>query len=638
MQEFRRFVRGPVGKVLLAAIILPFIISGFYGYFTGGGDSVSVAEVDGNKIYRNYVTARTERLRQMLRQQSPGVSEAMLDAYVRPEMVLEGIINEQLTLSAANSADMVFSEVQAAAEIRSNQAFFENGKFSDEQFERLLRSQGMTPRGYLDGYRQDRLTQQYRFAFTGTDFALPGELAEQRRLGEQTRDLRYVQLSLADLESQFNATDEQVAQYYQDHQDQFMRPERYRISYLVLSPEQYEAQVDVSDDDIRAEYEARRSMAESRANGSKEVAHILIGTDERSADEALERAREVREAIEGGESFADAAKTYSDDPGSADNGGNLGMLAPGSLPEALDEALKSLSVGDVSEPVVSESGVHLLTVLREDKQTFPPLDEMREGLIADLKAARAQSMMMDALAQMEELVFEHGDLQTPAEQLGLKVETTDWVAVNDLPAELDSPKVREALNTPAVKEQGHNSDVLELDGGRYLAVHLEDRQEPEPLPLDQVADRIRDTLKGQQAREKALSLAEQARELAKEGKALDEIAALANARIEEQSEVHRGARQPAPMVVQQAFTLPWTREQGASEIQVADLPNGGWVAFQVTGVTDGGQEPLPESQQKQALLQLGEMEGERDFEQVMAFLRDTRDVTIHADELRAKPE
>ena len=117
MQEFRRFVRGPVGKVLLAAIILPFVISGFYGYFTGGGSGDVVAEVEGNKITRSMVNQRVERVRDMLRQQSPNIDPSMLDSFVRPEMVLEGLVNEQLILAAAQNANLAFSETQAARDV-----------------------------------------------------------------------------------------------------------------------------------------------------------------------------------------------------------------------------------------------------------------------------------------------------------------------------------------------------------------------------------------------------------------------------------------------------------------------------------------------------------------------------------------
>ena len=192
MQEFRRFVRGPVGKVLLAAIILPFVISGFYGYFTGGGSGDVVAEVEGNKITRSVVNQRVERVRDMLRQQSPNMDPSMLDSFVRPEMVLEGLVNEQLILAAADNAKLAFSEKQAARDIYQVPLFQENGRFSEIRFERELRSRGLTPQGYIQGLRQDMLKEQYRSGFMATNFALPTELQEQRRLGEQVRDIRYV--------------------------------------------------------------------------------------------------------------------------------------------------------------------------------------------------------------------------------------------------------------------------------------------------------------------------------------------------------------------------------------------------------------------------------------------------------------
>ena len=201
MQEFRRFVRGPVGKVLLAAIILPFVISGFYGYFVGGSTGDVVAEVEGSKITRGVVNQRVERVRNMLREQSPNMNPALLDSFVRPEMVLDGIVNEQLILSAAEQSNMVFSEKQVAADIYKVPLFQVDGKFSEQRFERELRARGMNPQTYVQGLRQDMLKEQFRAGFMQTDFSLPLELNEQRRLGEQSRDIRYVQLDIEDRKS-----------------------------------------------------------------------------------------------------------------------------------------------------------------------------------------------------------------------------------------------------------------------------------------------------------------------------------------------------------------------------------------------------------------------------------------------------
>ncbi|WP_101675248.1 SurA N-terminal domain-containing protein [Alloalcanivorax mobilis] len=638
MQEFRRFVRGPVGKVLLGLIILPFVISGFYGYFSGGGSQDTVAEVEGSKITRAYVNSRTERLRQMIRQQSPNVTESMLDSFIHPQMVLEGIIGEQLVNAAAENAGMEFSDAQAAKLIRANPAFVQDGRFSEQTFEQLVRAQGMSPRGYLDGLRQDHISQQYRSAFAATDFALPAELAVQRRLGEQRRDVSYASVSVNNLRQRMTASDQDVQAFYQEHKDDFMRPEQLRVQYLLLTPDLYRDRVKVSDKQIEAEYQARKSMRES-ASTTREVAHVLIAVDDkRDQKAAMARAEQARQALDKGESFAEVAKQYSDDSASAGKGGSLGTLGQGALPESLESALADLKVGEVSQPVVSDAGVHLLKVIKEDRQTMPPLDQMREQISADLAKGQADALLAEDLARLEELVYEHADLEVPAEQVGLKVQSSDWVDLENLPAALNNDQVRQALNSDAVRDQGHNSDLLDLGNGRYAAVRLQDTQPAEPLPLDQVRDDITAQLKLNKAREKAESLAQQAREQLEQGADMDKIAALLDAPVQSEEGVQRGAEEPAPEVVDAAFSTPRPQQGQASQVQLVTLRNGDLMAFQVTAVEDGSADPLDQQQQALALQEQARVEGQRSFRQINAYLRDSMDVSIHGDRLSETPQ
>jgi len=633
MQEFRRFVRGPVGKVLLAAIILPFIISGFYGYFTGGGSDSAVAEVEGNKISRGYVSSRTQQLRQMLRQQSPDINESMLDSFIRPEMVLQGIVNEQLMIAAARNADMAFSDAQAAVLIRNNDMFYENGRFSETQFERMVRAQGMTPQGYLESLRQERISQQYRNAFAATDFALEGELAEQRRLGEQRRDIRYVRLSVDSLRGDTQVSDQEVSDFYDQNTSEFMRPEQLRVRYIELTPERYRDRVEISDEQIRAEYEARKQMRDSAAT-RREVAHVLISVnDERDENAAVERAREARQALEQGSSFAEVAREYSDDAATARSGGNLGRVGQGSLPDSLDEALADMDVGDVSEPVISDAGVHLLKVIEEERAEMPPLEEMRDEIVTDLQSAQSDSLLAEDLVTLEELVYEHSDLQVPAEQLGLELQTTDWVSMQELPTALNNARVREALNSESVREQGRNSDLLEVAPGRFLALRLEEVKDAEPLPLAEVSEDIRAQLRLRKARARAEALAEEAREAVEQGADLAAVAEQLDAEVQEEADLQRGASEPAMEVVDAVFATPRPAEGESSPIRFTSLRNGDLVAFQLTAVEDGSVDALEPEQQRQALQELARVEGERGFRQVMAFLRDSLDVELHPDRL-----
>lgn len=636
MQEFRRFVRGPVGKVLLAAIILPFVISGFYGYFVGGGTGDVVAEVEGNTITRGAVNQRVERVRDMLRQQSPNMNPAMLDSFVRPEMVLDGLVNEQLILSAAESAGMVFSEVQVARDVRDVELFQEDGKFSNDRFERELRARGMTPQSYIRGLRQDMIKEQFRSGFMATDFALPAELNEQRRLGEQMRDIRYALLDLNALRKSFTVSDAEVQSFYDENQDEFMRPEEFRIAYVELKTADYADKVSVSDEDVAAEYEVRKSiMEDSVGNTARHVSHILIevGAD-RDLEAAKQRAADAAAAIAGGLSFADAAAEYSDDPGSATSGGDLGVVSKGALPEEMETAIAGLEPGVVSEPVVSEAGVHLIKVTDvAEKREAPTFEELAGQIRADLEQARAEAMLAEDVATLEDLLYEHGDLQSPAEQVNAKVQTTEWAPLSSLPAALAIPQVQQALSTEEVRRDGHNSELIEAAPGRYLAVRIAEEKAAEPLPLADVTFVIRERLKGDMAADKVQTLFGEAEAKIADGADLQALAALFETEVEEQEGLQRGGAEPSMEVVNGAFALPRPSEGEASPVALIRTGNGSLVAYQLTRVEDGNAEPLNAAQQAAALGELSNVEGQRNFRQVLALLREEGSVELYPSRL-----
>ncbi|MDX1804495.1 MAG: SurA N-terminal domain-containing protein [Alcanivorax sp.] len=636
MQEFRRFVRGPVGKVLLGAIILPFVVSGFYGYFAGRSSGDVVAKVEGSKITRNYVNARVERVREMLRQQSPNVSPAMLDSFVRPKMVLQGIINEQLIQAAASDAGMVYSQKQVATDIYRTPVFQDHGKFSQNAFERVVRSNGMTPQSYMQGLRQDKVAKQFRDGFIQTDFALPHELQEQRRLGEQKRDIRFARLDVNKLRDQFTISDKEVSGYYKAHQDEFMRPEQFRVAYIDLSGDHYADSIKVSDADVAKEYQARRTMMEQAGVGTaKRVAHILIAVDDnRDLAAAKARAAQAEQALQSGSSFAEVAKTYSDDLATAKRGGDLGLLSKGALPDSLEKALADMKTGDVSKPVVSDAGVHILKVESEEaKSDLPSLAELSTQIRNELKKARIESRLNDDVSKLEDLLYEHSDLQTPAEQVGLKVKTTDWSALANLPVPLSNDKVQKALNSDSVRSQGHNSDLVEIKNGHYVAVRIADEKPAEPLPLADVTAAIRQRLKGQKALAQADDLAKQARGLVDKGANLDKVAVLFTAKINEQDGLQRGGDEPDAQVVNDAFATPRPKPGDVSGIAFSRLKDGSVVAFQVTTVTDGNAEGLTKEQQDSALAQLANVEGQRNFRQVLSMLHDQGDIDVYPERL-----
>jgi peptidyl-prolyl cis-trans isomerase D len=266
MQSFRKFIRGPVGMVLLVLFIVPFIITGFYGYFESSGSADVVAEVEGTPIYGNQLNQRVQQMRQQVRQQSPDVDPRLLESFINAEMVLEGLIANELVALEARRAGLAVSEDMAARLVYQVPQFRdENGQFSADVFERFVRSQGMTQRSFITNLRRELLLNQARSGIEDTDFALPGEVHEQRRLAEQRRDIRYLRKSVAEAGAAHSATEQEIGDWYQANQASFLRPEALRLQYLKWIRQRLMLRWSSLTQQIEAEYEVRRAAMEQVA-------------------------------------------------------------------------------------------------------------------------------------------------------------------------------------------------------------------------------------------------------------------------------------------------------------------------------------------------------------------------------------
>lgn len=634
MQEFRRLVKGPIGKILLGAIIIAFTASGFYGYFVGGGSENIVAEVDGNPIYRQQLSQQVQRYRARVRQQQPNLDPAMLETFITPSRVLQGLVNNELILAYARDADMTISERQALEIMRQFPEFQgEDGGFSRERFEQMMATSGVSAQQYLDGLRKDLLLNQVRTAYQVSDFGLPHELATQRRLGEQTRDFRYLQLPVGELAQTFEVTEEDVKAFYTSHRDDFMRPEQFKLAYIELNPANYRDRVEITDEEVRREYEARKQMMDAVAEQQRqrrEAAHILLQTgDQRSEEDALARARALRQRIQQGASFAEVAREASEDAATSAQGGKLGVIEEGTLPGPMEDALFDLEPGEVSRPVVTEAGVHLVKLIGLEEKKVPSLENLRDQIVADLRQARVQALMDEDVTALDSLAYEHSGLQTPAEKLGVEIQTTDWFTLQSASGIASLPPVRQALQSPQVKEDDRNSELLELGDGRYVVIHLADRAEPEPLALSEVENSIRTRIARNRARETLDQLAEQARKGLEAGSVtLTDLAGQWGVKVRQADDVQRGAGEPDARLVNEAFSMPRPGE-GTSGPRMLRLPDGGLAAVTLTNVTDGDPGGLTEEQRSVALTELGNREGERSFRQLMSHLRQALEVDIN---------
>lgn len=639
MHSFRNFIRGPVGKILLFLFVVPFIITGFYGYFESGGRSADVvAEVDGSPIYGRMLNERVRQMREQVLSQSPGVDPALLESFISPEMVLQGLVNNELLAVEARNAGLSVSEEQAARLVVDIPQFHgADGKFSAEAFEQFVRARGMNQRSFITSLRQDLLLNQVRSAFEDTDFALPKEVAEQRRLAEQQRDIRYVRKAVAELAAGYDVSADDIQAWYDANQNSFMTPEALRLEYIVVDPAALAGEVEITEEHIQAEYASRRAAMEQVAARAerRRAAHVLVAVnDEQSAAAAEQKIATLQDRLAMGEDFSDLAREASDDASTAAAGGELGLVGRGDLPESMEQALFALAEGEVSAPVVTDAGYHLVKLLAVQTRELPAVEESRDAIIADLEKRAAEVRAIELADRLEELAFEHSDLQTPSEQLGLGLQTTDWLTLTQSNGLLQHAAVREAVTSSAVRDQRMNSELLQLPDGRSLVLRIAEVRPAEPMALADVSDRIRSTIQRERALAEIDELAEAGREAVAGGAGIDALAGIVGAEVRDREALTRNDAVPSAEVVRAAFSAPRPADSaGAGAVEVLRLANGDLVALSVVAVRDGAA-PLSDSEEAMALAELASVEGSRSLRQAIMLLRATTPVDIYESRLR----
>lgn len=636
MEDFRKFIRGPVGVGLLAVVAIFFVASGFSGYFQPDAAAANrAATVNDATISTQYLNNVVRGQREQMSRNSPGIDPSLLEAFVNPAMVLQGLINNELALQAAADSDMAFSRRQAGNMIKDIPAFQEDGKFSKDQMERVLRNVGRTSNDFIGDVQNEALLAQFKSAFAITNFSLPSELSEQRRLAEQQRDIRFAIKSLTAAAEQQSVSQEELEATYEANQDNYMKPERLKLEYVLLNTADYSAEIQITDAQVEQEYQTRKQALQAVAAQSerRRAAHIMISTDDRSEQDMDQRVADIKARLDAGEAFADVAKEMSDDLATANQGGSLGLLAQGDLPEELDLALFTLNEGDVSGPVKSDSGTHLLFLEGIEKREMPSFEEMAAGIRVDLEQGEALALINEAALELETLLFEHSSLEQPAQNMGLEVQTTEWFIRGESTGFASLPEVLEALNSEAVKN-GENSDLLELADGRFAAVRIADRQPPALKPLEDVADEVRLLVKRDKAMAELDGLAQQAEQALADGTDVESVIAEWNVELTAMDKIGRRESAVSNELVREAFSVPRaTVQAGAS--QLVRMANGDLAVLEVLAIHDGNVAELTEADKQLAMAELAASEGERNFRQVITSLRADADVQINESALSA---
>ena len=558
LQAIREKVTGWIAYGVIFLISIPFALWGVNSYL-GGGEAAPAATVNGQEITAQDLDQAYSRYRQRLSRLFGGSipasfgTEKMLREQVLSQMIEENALRQYIEKQRYRIGDAELSRM-----IRAMDVFQRDGKFESKVYEAQLRSLGYSPLGFEQEMRSNGARQQFQAGLEATAFTVPAEQKRFTSLRNQTRKLRTLGFSVDPAKIEID--DAEIESRYQSQKERYMTPEEVKIDYIELSLENIKQTIDVAEKDLHARYEANRAAYTTPE--TRTASHILIKADDSNSEQALSRITEIRKRIVNGESFADMAREYSEDPVSAADGGNLGEIEKGVMVPSFEAALFSMKVGELSEPVKTSFGWHLIKLQSIEGGETRSFESVKAELEDEIRTERAENQIYDLVETLANLAYEQPDSLLPAaDQLGLKLQTSDWFSRFSGQGIAAEPIIRQQAFSDEVLQQGLNSEGIELDKNRIAFIRLNEHRPSQQQPLEEVRDLVIEDLRRSKMRELAAVTGGEALAALKNGEPLEELAGKWNEKIVDHGFVARDQADIDAAVRNLAFSMP-KPEQG----------------------------------------------------------------------------
>jgi peptidyl-prolyl cis-trans isomerase D len=522
LQNIRDNSQGIIAKIIIGFIIITFSLFGIESIVALGSSESAPATVNGSDIEEVEILRLVEAQKNRFRQQFGDQYDESLfnDGFLR-QSALEQLIEQKVAVSQAKELGGYVSTESIDKAILAAPEFQQDGQFSSDRFRMVLRRSGMTPLGYREILAEQALISQIQLGTGLSDTALPYEVERQLALENEVREFEFVTFDTDKLKQGIKVETQEVEEYYNTNNDRFMTEEKVSVSYVVLSKSDIDSDIVVSDEELAQAYDDYVAMQAEFEE--RDASHILIEiNDERTAAEAKVLADQVATKAKNGESFTELAKTYSDDVGSKNVGGDLGFNTRGGFVTEFDDALFVMNKGEISAPIETEFGFHVIQLKDIRAPKILSLAEKTADLKAELKASQIDALFAEQAEALAAEAFENDTIENLVDNssLSLKAQASELftrqlgtgIAAND--------KVRIAAFDEKVIADRELSEVIEISNGEIVVVGLSQHKDPEVKPLAEVEQSI----KAQLLSEKALTLAaEKASELTASLKAGDTV-------------------------------------------------------------------------------------------------------------------
>ncbi|MDT8453477.1 MAG: SurA N-terminal domain-containing protein [Gammaproteobacteria bacterium] len=549
LQAINDRIKGWLGIVIVVIIALPFAFWGISSYI-GNGSEQYVAKINGAEISKREFDYNLSTQRQKLQQQFGG--KLPFEEAVLKQQVLDQLINRKLLEEMADSAGYTISDQQLSENIKK--IFTRDGKFDRTYIDQVLQSRGMSISQMESQLRSDMQISQLIDAVTNTSFITDSEARQLAALEHQQRKISTLVFSLDHFAADVEVTEDEIKTAYEQNSNRYMLPEKVSVEYVELKSDALASEIEIDEQAITRmynDYVASISQKEQR-----KARHILLKTDSDKAA-VREQLLDIKKQLEEGARFEDLARNYSQDVGSAKQGGDLGWIEPGQMVKPFEDALYALEVGEVSEVVESEYGLHLIKLEEVQSEPVASLEEKR----AELEKIFKQNIVSNRFYELSEIMaataYENPEsLQAIVDALDVQPKTSEYFTRDSGTDIASHEEVRAAAFSKLVLDDKSNSDVIEISPEHIVVLRVMDREPASLLPLDSVRSAIERNVRLRKAHEKTLAAADEAKARINSGEVMVKDVVAEGVILETSEMLTRDDTEKAdPAVLEAAFSM-----------------------------------------------------------------------------------
>jgi Parvulin-like peptidyl-prolyl isomerase len=451
--------KGIFTYVIVGLISLTFIITALYGVdFNSSGETV--ATINSEEISKKEFLSEFNPKKRQLQQELAEKYTTEFDSILK-QSTLESMINRRLLDQLAKDMGHATTGEELQALIQSNSVFKVDGRFSIERYKKLLALNGYSDAMY-ESTKLAELTQgQIKYNLLDSAFVTPIALKNLQALNDQQREFNYIQLSANNYSDKVKVATESVKDFYDNQKESFSEPQKIKVNFVELSLSQIAKDVQVNDDELFNFYEDEKERFTSEEE--RQAQHILV--------ESKQQAEQIIIQLNSGADFAKLAATHSQDTGSKDAAGDLGFFTLGVMMPEFEAKVFSMKVGEVSTPVKTEFGYHVIKLNAIQVGDIKSFESVRDDLTKLYKQTKAQKSLYDLTEQLTNLAYEVS-LEEVADQMNLKLNTSEFFTQNNAQHE---QKFTDAAFSDVVLNKGENSEPIELSGDRVLVLRVKDK-------------------------------------------------------------------------------------------------------------------------------------------------------------------